>query len=522
MILGHSFITNLAAFCIPLYTLQIFDRVITTGSYESLWMLAVGALIISISGLAFEQLRRKTIVNFAEYLDKQICSHISANINRGYNGKKLFRKVKLFQQQLRSTAIASALDVLLLPVSAILIFLIAPPLGLFMLAVNLSFCLVAYAKFKLEKPSLDEGLRDWPEKTQRWLRSANTLDQWELSRPESNSSSTKREGLLTDIHQCLRTLYQLGTPTIGALLLLQNTLTPGGFIAALIISARAIAPFDMLFANSTVVSLGKQVLLEVCDYLEQISSRRTGSYAGPVQGQIELKNISVLDSIHPRQKTVPCRTALTNISLRASPGEITALVGSVGAGQNEILKIILGESTPASGDCLIDGTRRADWCPGKIQNQIAVAGESVSLPEGTIIELISRFGAVNKTRAITAAQQTGLNQRLIELDIAYDFTLDSRARNTAIGLQLERLITLTAAVASEAKIILLENPENFCDATMLNQLQQTVKLLKEEKRTVILTTHSRQLIKLAQCSYLFDAGNIVPPPRSVSSPQRVA
>jgi ABC-type protease/lipase transport system fused ATPase/permease subunit len=224
-----------------------------------------------------------------------------------------------------------------------------------------------------------------------------------------------------------------------------------------------------------------------------------------------------MDSIHSRHKT-----ALTDISLRASPGEITALIGSVGAGHNEVLKIILGESTPESGDCLIDGTRRADWCTENIQSQIAVAGESVSLPEGSIIELISCFGAVDKTQAISAAQKTGLNQRLIELEIAYEFKLDNRTRNTAIGLQLERLITLTAAVASEAKIILLENPENFCNATMLNQLQQTVQSLKEENRTVVLTTQSKQLIKLAQCSYLFDAGNIVPPPRSVSSPQRVA
>jgi len=527
MILGHSFITNLAAFCIPLYTLQIFDRVITTGSYESLWMLAAGALIISISGLAFEQLRRKAIVNFAEYLDGQICSHISAEIHRGFQGKKLYRKVKLFQQQLKTAAIAGILDILWLPVSAILIFLLSPLLGLFMLAVNLCFCLVAYAKFKQEKPSLSEGLNDWSEKTQRWLRSANTLNHWEKLQPAAKVSNAGeegfvkesffKEGTLIDIHQCLRTFYQLGIPTIGAILLLQNSLSPGGFIAALIISARAIAPFDMLFANSTAVSLGKQVVLEVCQYFEQLSMRNQGHYSGPVQGFIALNNISVVDSINPH-----CGKVLSKISLRANPGEITALIGTVGAGHNEVIKLLLGERQPESGDCLIDGTRRSDWCPETLQNYIAIAGEPVSLPEGTVLELISRFAAVDSTQAIAAAQTTGLNQRLIELNIAYDFFLDNQARSTAIGLQLERLITLTAAVASEAKIILLDNPEAYCNATMIDQLQQTLQLLKEQKRTVILTTNSRQLIKQAQSSYLFDNGNVVPPPGSYSSPKRVA
>jgi len=299
MILGHSFFTNLAAFCVPLYTLQIFDRIITTGSYESLWMLAVGALIISISGLAFEQLRRKSIVNFSEYLDQQICQHISAQIHRGYPGKKLYRRVKLFQQQLKIGGIASILDVLLLPISAILIFLLSPILGLFMLGVNLCFCLIAYAKFKQEKPSLDEGLIDCSNKTQRWLKSANTIQHWEASKPKANTSSIDKGGLLTDIHHCLRTLYQLGTPTIGAILLLQNSLTAGGFIAALIISSRAIAPFDMLFSNSAVVSLGRQVVLDVCEYFDQLSLRTPGSYSGSVQGRIELQNISIKDPINP-------------------------------------------------------------------------------------------------------------------------------------------------------------------------------------------------------------------------------
>jgi len=164
MILGHSFMTNLAAFCIPLYTLQIFDRVITTGSYESLWMLALGALIISTSGLLFEQLRRKTLVNFSHYLDQQVGGHINTEIRRGFAGKNLYRKVKLFNQHLSSGAVASILDLLWLPISAVIIFLLSPVLGLFMLSVNLCFCLIAYAKFKQQKPSLDEGLIYWPEK----------------------------------------------------------------------------------------------------------------------------------------------------------------------------------------------------------------------------------------------------------------------------------------------------------------------------------------------------------------------
>lgn len=77
-------------------------------------------------------------------------------------------------------------------------------------------------------------------------------------------------------------------------------------------------------------------------------------------------------------------------------------------------------------------------------------------------------------------------------------------------------------MASDAKIVLLENPQTYCNATMLDQLQQSLQLLKEQKRTVILTTNSRQLIKQAQRSYLFDKGTVVPPPGSFASPQRVA
>ncbi|MDC0517474.1 ATP-binding cassette domain-containing protein [Porticoccaceae bacterium] len=517
MILGHSFMTNLAAFCIPLYTLQIFDRVITTGSYESLWMLALGALIISTSGLLFEQLRRKTLVNFSHYLDQQVGGHVNAEIRRGFAGKNLYRKVKLFNQHLSSGAVASILDLLWLPISAVIIFLLSPVLGLFMLSVNLCFCLIVYAKFKQQKPSLDEGLIYWPEKTQRWLNSTNTLEHWEQAQPPVDISNSQRHGLLSDMHSSLRTLYQLGTPTIGAILLLQNSLSPGGFIAALIISARAIAPFDMLFANSTVLSLGKQIVIEVCDYFDQLSQRKSAGYSGATQGLIELKNLSVDDPLNPQHKTV-----LSNISLQASPGEITALVGSTGAGQSDVIKLLLGEHSEQSGDCLIDGKRRNDWCSKSLQREIALAGEAVHLPKATILQLVSRFAAVNETQAIQAAQVTGLNQRLVELNIAYDFTLTDKARSTAIGVQLERLISLTALVASEAKIVLLENPESYCSVLMLNQLQHTLQFLQQQNRCVILTTNSKQLIKLAQRTYLFENGAVVPPSHSLVSAQRVA
>ena len=517
MILGHSFMTNLAAFCVPLYTLQIFDRVITTGSYESLWMLAAGALIISVSGLLFEQLRRKSIANFSHYLDDQIASHISAEIRRGYPGKKLYRKVKLFNQHLSSGAITSILDALWLPISALIIFFLSPVLGWFMLSVNLCFCLIAYAKFKQEKPSLDEELVDWSEKTQRWLGSANTLEHWERARAPQDIISNHRQGLLTDMHHSLRTLYQLATPTIGAALLLQNSLSPGGFIAVLIISARAIAPFDMLLANSAVVSLGKQVVVEVCDYFEQLSQHKFAGYSASVEGLVKLKSINVDDPINPQPQSV-----LTNITMQASPGEITALVGSVGAGQTDVIKVLLGEHQPQSGDCLIDNKRRGDWCSQSLHRNIAVAGESVHLPEATILQLISRFDAVDETQAIQAAQITGLNQRLLELNIAYDFMLNNKARSTAIGIQLERLISLTAMVAGDAKIVLLENPKSYCNGFTLNQLHCTLQLLQQQNRCVILTTNSKQLIKLAQRTYVFENGTVVPPPRSLASTQRVA
>ncbi len=285
----------------------------------------------------------------------------------------------------------------------------------------------------------------------------------------------------------------------------------------------------MLFANSAVVSLGKQVIDQVCEYFEQIDLRKPGSYSGSVQGLVELKNITVIDSIIPqyasaqnRPDSDSIRTVLSNISLQAGPGEITALIGSVGAGQSEVIKVLLGKYQPESGDCLIDSTRRADWCGEAIQKHIVVAGESVSLPQVTILDLISRFAAVDNTQALEAAQLTGLNQRLIELNIAYNFFLDDQARGTAIGLQLEGSITLTAAVVSEAKIIPMENPETYCNAIMLNKIQLTLQSLKQQNRTVILTTHSKQLIKLAQRSYLYDSGNAIAPPISIASNQRVA
>jgi ABC-type phosphate transport system ATPase subunit len=77
-------------------------------------------------------------------------------------------------------------------------------------------------------------------------------------------------------------------------------------------------------------------------------------------------------------------------------------------------------------------------------------------------------------------------------------------------------------VAGDAKIVLLENPESYCNGFTLNQLHCTLQLLQQQNRCVILTTNSKQLIKLAQRTYVFENGTVVPPPRSLASTQRVA
>ena len=144
VILGHSALVNLCVLAIPLYTLQIFDRVLQSGSMESLAMLGIGAGVVTFAGVMFESLRRRLLAEFGEYFDAELRPVVTSVAGRPGIDRDMTARLDDVVEAMRGGAYLAILDAFWVPVACLLVFMISPVIGSFVVMVNVMLALTAW------------------------------------------------------------------------------------------------------------------------------------------------------------------------------------------------------------------------------------------------------------------------------------------------------------------------------------------------------------------------------------------
>ena len=506
LVLGLSIVTNIAMLALPLYSLQIFDRVLTSSSIETLWMLLMGVVIIGVTGICFEHLRRNAFSQLSFYLEENIFPVLAERVNLpGFNDNKreLLEEYNFTQKQIQSASALVFVDALLMPLFILITYFIHPVLGLFTMAVNALLILMVVIKYNWQLPKQaniqsersnkqakmlsNTSALAWLSMTvnnQRWFASQN--HDWQ-SHVKTNIKNELPATIITNLNQCIRWLAQAGLPTLGAMLLLSNEITTGGFIAGLIIGGKTFMPVEGLIANLDSFRKMKGFFKKIKAILEPSLNDQTG-YQASLRGQVIITELELTNSQHSSHP----------FNLTAQSGGTVAIIGPAGAGQDTIIRQLMGYENISNGTISIDGVRIEDWDKQSLYQSIGFVSGSIQLPEVSINSLITSFGLVATTTAIDAAKRTGLNAKLIEWDLSYDDIFKSEAVNPTANQTLRQLIALTAAIAKKPQLFVLDNPETHLDMDSLGLLKEILLAEKEKGKTVILTTQSKALLQIAE------------------------
>ena len=519
---------NLFALALPLFTMTVYDRVVPNRAQETLWVLAIGVILM----LFFDTALRTVRAYVLDTAGKRIDVTLSAKIMGKVLGMKMADRpvsVGSFAANLRAFEsvrdfVASASITTLVDIPFVLVFffvlawispwLIFPPLISIVLLL-ISGLLVQQKMQELvditqraasqRNATLVESLVGI-ETIKVMAAESNFQRKWEHSTIFLAQNNTKLKFLSAAIMNFAQTLQQFVTVAVlvvGVYLLIDKQVSMGGIIAASMLAGRAMAPFGQVAGLLMQFHHAKNGLASIESHMKTPSERGDDAaflHRTRFQGQIEFKNVSFT---YPGQQ----QGALNKVSFKIQAGEKVALIGRVGSGKSTIQKLILGLHQPTEGSISIDGIDMRQIDPAELRRAAGYVSQDVSLFYGSLKENIA-LGApfADDQDIIDAAELAGVAEFANRHPQGFDMAIGERGESLSGGQR--QAVGIARAVLNDSPILLLDEPSSAMDHQSEDSLKTRLRRFSVGK-TVVLVTHRSSLLEMVDRLIVIDNGQIM-------------
>ena len=497
-----SFFVNLLMLTGPIYMLQIYDRVLSSRSFETLAVItlitfamfaAMGALdfirsaLLSRAGVEFENKLKP--VTFDYSMDT---AHLV-----GPSVQQPLRDLRQIRQFVASPALTAFFDAPFTPVFLLMVFMMHWLLGI---VATVGLLVLLALAFLNERWS-----RTANEHTQQSTTSADALAAASLRNANAADAMGMRGGLkrrwlaesetaadqavfagdtisgMTAVSKATRLFLQSAILGTGAFLAIQQLVTPGVMIAASIIAGRALAPIEVVtshWRNFATTGLAYRRLEE---FLRNVTQRAQKTALPTPTGDIAVDRVFC-------QPSGAKNPVVKSVSFKLSPGEALGIVGPSAAGKSTLARALVGVERVVSGEIRIDGAVLQQWDPDFLGKHVGYLPQEVELFAGTAAENISRFADdATDEKIIAAAEAAGAHQMILNLPEGYDTDIGERGRILSAG-QKQRL-GLARALYDDPVFVVLDEPNANLDAEGDAALARAVQALRARKATTVIVAH---------------------------------
>ncbi|MDD5373138.1 MAG: type I secretion system permease/ATPase [Sulfurimonas sp.] len=527
-VLYASLLINLFVLASPLFTMNVYDRVVPNNAIETLWVFAIGVTIIYIidTFLKFSRTylleiaaKKSDIIMSSIIFEKVLnlkMAHHPASVGSFANNIKDFDSIRSF---LTNATMIAIID---LPFTFIFLAVVWYIGGNIVFITMLTmFLILAYA-FLIKKP-LKESIQSTHEasakknsiliETLHNIETIKTLGsvsqaqwKWEESTGEIASRSLKSRLLSASIPTITQFLIQLNTVMVviyGVYLIQDFELSMGGLIAIIILTSRILAPMGQVAALMTNYEDTKTSYETINEIITKPSERPSGKkfvQAPPFSGHIEFVDVTFT---YPNNDVA----SLKNVSFVIKPGEHIAILGRIGSGKSTIEKLILGLYEPDSGQILIDGIDIKQIDPADLRKNIGYVSQDITLFRGTLKENIT-FKALHSTdyAMMRAANISTTADFVKKHPKGYEMPIGERGQGLSGGQR--QSIGIARAFLLDAPIMLMDEPSNAMDqlteANLLNNLEKHLQSV-----TTILITQKMGLLKIVDRIIVINEGKII-------------
>ncbi|MGH6827328.1 MAG: type I secretion system permease/ATPase [Rhizomicrobium sp.] len=503
---GFSAAINVLALTTSIYMLQVYDRVLSSRSVDTLLLLTIIATagILVFSGL--ESLRLRLLVRIGMRVGEQLSPKVlramvaATSQNSGAALHTGVRDTETVRNFVGSNGFAAMLDAPFILVYLLVLLVLSPVFVLIVLAGGGVLVLLAIANQRTTNPDLvrsmtlaaranefaEDGLRNSDVLEGMGMSSAFVCrwrNQW-LESLAIGTEATDRDSKLQAWSRSVRLLIYIFLLGAGALLILHFKGTGGIMIAASIIGGRALSPIESFIASWKSIIAVRMAWERLNVLLEHAPRRDEGMSLPAPTGQVQFR--SVFYAVPSTRKAV-----LQNISFELAAGESLGIVGASAAGKSTLLRLMVGAWPASSGGVRLDGADIYSWPRAELSRHIGYLPQDVELFSGTIRENIARMSEGDPQGVVRAAKRAGAHEMILSLPKGYDTDIGTYGHKLSGG-QSQR-IGIARALYGEPRLVVLDEPNSNLDSFGEESLLQTIAQLNAERVTLAVVAH-RSLI----------------------------
>ena len=488
---------NLLYLAAPLYMLQVYDRVVSSGSVTTLLMLTLILLVALVALAGLDAVRTRVLSRAGVRLDRLLAGRViaaSVDVNVGTASRSQpIRDFDTARQFLTGSGITGVFDLPWAPIYIGIIFMLHPWLGLFALCCAILLALMAVINEWMVRGPTAESSQAAAQSygfTEMGLRNAEVvqamgmlpglLTRWGRDRGrmlERQLAASDRASSMTSVIKFLRMAMQSLILGLGAYLVIERMTSPGAMFAASILLGRALQPVEQTVGQWRGLISARSAWVRVRDLLQASPPDSHNTQLPRPRGSLSVENLLYI----PRGTQRP---VLRNISFELKAGESLGIIGPSGAGKSTLARHLVGVLKPTAGAVRLDGAEITTWLEGR---HIGYLPQDVELFSDTVAANIGRFATDADEEIVEAAKLAGVHDMILRLPEGYDTQVGEGGEILSGGFR--QRVGLARAIFGTPSLVLLDEPSSNLDNEGDQALVACAAALKVIGTTVIMVSH---------------------------------
>ncbi|HAS6673392.1 TPA: type I secretion system permease/ATPase [Vibrio parahaemolyticus] len=518
LLIGFSLFINLLVLAIPLYMLQVYNRVISSYSTDTLLLLTIIVLAALFTMSIIDIARAQMSKSFGFWMDAKLSVFMlkrsiqyQSHTGKSYTSQVL-RDIQTIKSFLSSQAPYPLLDAPWTPLFILFVYLLHPLLGhIALLGSVVLFSLGLINELMTRKTMQESEVRAISHISSAELATQNAnsilamgmmnafLEQWQ-SRVQSVSVLEERvvgkSIYMANFSKFVRGSLQIFLLGGGAWLVIQHEITAGAMIASSILMSRALSPMEQAIGTWRSAMSARTAYKRLKEIDAIVRQDESDMPLPKPKGHYELTGLTYR---HPGA-TEP---VLSSITLSIPPGVSVGVIGPSGTGKSTFARLLLGNIRPLAGKVTLDGMEVSTWASEDRGVHVGYLAQEVELFPGTIRENIARFKQEDPAKVIKAAQLAGCHELILKKNKGYDFVIGENGRGLSGGER--QRIALARAVYGDPSIVVFDEANANLDGEGEAAYQRLIAHLKSQGSTIVVIAHNPSTLRqMDRLLYLAD------------------
>lgn len=493
-----------------IYSLEVFDRVLSSGSFATLAVLTL--IMVIFSGILnfIQSIRVAILSDIAEYLDKKLSS---ALINISFHSLKTdisksppshnIRDLSALKSFISGNNFITAIDAPWSIIYILVIFMIHPLLGWVIVVGSILLVLMAWMNDFLTKKISEkvgtasnflhkdlEIIERNVEVVEAMRMKHNLIENWQANNHKLKKLQHQlfhRGNIISNVTKFLRGMIYVGTVAIGAVLVINHQMSSGGIVACSILSSKALAPFDAAIGLWNSFLSTKKSYFNLKKLIRENPLQEQSISLPEVKGDIAIEKLAFV--LPKMQKPI-----INGINVNINAGEIVAIIGPSASGKSTLAKLICGIYHPTSGHIRLDGNDIKNCNDDDLAKYIGYLPQDVELFSGNIKTNIAKMQKDFDDKDVIGASELAFAHQMI-LKLPKGYETDIGIWGTKLSAGQRQRIALARAFYGNPKLVILDEPNSNLDTEGEAALANCLIESRKRKITVLIISHREKVIQ---------------------------